>query len=60
MIADVVGDEVLGVGIAEGDDGAESLLAELLREEEAGNDNGKDDEDEADNGAGGAVADVGG
>jgi len=58
MIADVIGEEVLRIGIAEGDDGAESLFAELLREEETGDDDGKDDENEGDGGAESAAANV--
>jgi hypothetical protein len=55
MVADVVGEQILGIWVAEGDDGAESVLAQLLREEEAGDDDGQDDEDKGDGGAESAV-----
>jgi len=60
MVGDVVGDLLLVGVVAEDDDCGYGLLAELLREEEAGDDDSEDDEDEGHGGAGVRVADFGG
>ena len=60
MVADVVGDEILRVGVAKRDDGFEGVFTEFLREKEAGDDDGENDEDEGDGGAESAVGNAGG
>ena len=60
MAGDVVGDFLLVGVVAEGYDCGYGLLAKFLSEEEAGDDDGEDDKDECDGGAGVGVADFGG
>jgi hypothetical protein len=59
-VGDEVGDLFLMSAVTEGVDCIERLFAELLGEEECGDDNGEDDEDESNGGAERAVFNLGG
>jgi len=60
MVSDEAADLVLVGSVAEGVYKSECLFAELLGEEICGYDDGEDDEDERDGGAGGLILDFGG
>jgi hypothetical protein len=59
-VGDETGDLFLMGAVAEGVDCVERLFAQLLGEEERGDDDGENDEDESDGGAEGAVCNSGG
>ncbi len=60
MVGEHVGEALLRAALAQGVDGAGGLLAEVLRQEEAGKNDAQDDQKERDRGAEGAVADSAG